>query len=392
MAPMKLKDKLPFVPVRVGQCDRLVGSVSKAQSYDVWVATSTHWSRVESASVYYKMVNLRLPGENADGLLFPDPEIDYPMLIIQYGFALEDELMMYLDIDKNTAVICPGVDTASSRYLYLETDLAQAKGVVETFGRYPRFALLPLMWYTGEAVWAAEHRVEITMSKDFQPKSLKYFFSYVVAAFWDLGDILSGKHFAAQIMHAKRIRVGLSKRGYAFAREKMSAWLRDLGLELRDEQSGQQMTGVAASSVTVATSTPEAWGPCESVFLTNVPPYWRDTVLRQVLSTQGTDQENFVLDRCRFHVGDIRSKTSMLTGPKAGQLVGKVLQAAQSSTLIVPISRQEYMSRKASIQGRGGKGGKGGKGAPPPDRASDPMDFNHSDVGALKVFKRKRGD
>ena len=246
MAPMKLKDKLPFVPVCVGQCDRLVGSVSKAQSYDVWVATSTHWSRVDSASVYYKMVNLRLPGENADGLLFPDPEIDYPMLIIQYGFAWEDELMTYLDIDKNTAVICPGVDTASSRYLYLETDLAQAKGWVETFGRYPRFALLPLKWYTGEAVWAAEHRVEITMSKDFQPKHLKYFFSYVIAAFWDLGDILSGKHFAAQIMHAKRIRVGLSKRGYAFAREKISAWLRDLGLELRDEQSGQQMTGVAA--------------------------------------------------------------------------------------------------------------------------------------------------
>ena len=230
------------------------------------------------------------------------------------------------------------------------------------------------------------------MSKDFQPKHLKYFFSYVMAAFWDLGDILSGKHFAAQIMHAKGIGVGLSKGGYAFAREKMSAWLQDLGLELRDEQSGQQMTGVAASSVTVATSTPEAWGPCESVFLTNVPPYWRDTVLRQVLLTQGTDQENFVLDRCRFHVGDIRSKTSMLTGPKAGQLVGKVLQAAQSSTLIVPISRQEYMSRKASIHRRGGKGGKGGKGAPPPDRASDPMDFNDSNLAALKVFKRKRGD
>ena len=153
------------------------------------------------------------------------------------------------------------------------------------------------------------------------------------------------------------------------------------------------MTGVAASLVTVASSTPEAWGPCESVFLTNVPPYWRHTVLRQVLVTQGTDQENFVRNRRRFHVGDIRSKTWMLTGPKAGQLIGKVLQAAQSSTLIVPISRQEYVSRKASIQGRGGKGGKGGgKGAPPPDKASDPMDFNDSDVGALKVFKCKRGD
>ena len=100
----------------------------------------------------------------------------------------------------------------------------------------------------------------------------------------------------------------------------------------------------------VASSTPEAWGPCESVFLTNVPPYWRETALRQVLLTQGTNQQNFVLDRRKFHVGDIRSKMWMLTGPKASQLVGKVLQAAPAGTLIVPISRQEYMSRKASIQ------------------------------------------
>ena len=69
MSAMKLKDKLPLLPVRVGQCDRLMGSVSRSQSYDVWVATSTHRSRSEAASVYYKMVNLRLPGEAADGLL-----------------------------------------------------------------------------------------------------------------------------------------------------------------------------------------------------------------------------------------------------------------------------------------------------------------------------------
>ena len=79
------------------------------------------------------------------------------------------------------------------------------------------------------------------MARDFQPKHLKFFFSYVMAAFWDLGDILSGKHFAAPILHAKRIRVGLSKRGYDFARDKMSGWLQDLGLELHDEQSGRQM-------------------------------------------------------------------------------------------------------------------------------------------------------
>ena len=394
MAAMKLKDKLPYLPVRIGECDRLVGSVAKSESYDVWVATSTHRSRMEAASVYYKMINMRLPGEGTDGVLFADPDITYPMLIIQYAFSWEDELMQFLGLDKSEATICPGIDTAFSRYLYLETDFATAKKVIETFGRYPRFALLPLKWYTGEQVNSAEYRVEVTMAKDFQARHLKYFYSYVMATFWDLGDLLGGKHFSAQIMHSKRIRLGLSKRGYEFAKEKMAGWLQDLGLELRDEQSGKQLSGSSAATMTQASETPEAWGPCESVFLTNVPPYWRDSVLRQVLLTQGTSQENFVLDKCRFHVGDIRSKTWMLTGPKASALVGKVLQAAQAGTLIVPISRQEYMSRKSTIQSRGGKGGGKGasKGSSVSERQAEPMEVNDSDVGALKMFKRKRDD
>ena len=168
------------------------------------------------------------------------------------------------------------------------------------------------------------------MAKDFQTKHLKYFFSYVTAAFWERGDLLGGKHFSAQIMHAKRIRLGLCKRAYGYAQERMGTWLQDLGVELRDEQTGKQLLGTSAASMTQASTTPEAWGPCESVFPTNVPPYWKDVVLRHVLTTQGTGQEDFVLDRRRFHVGDIRSKTWMVTGPKVSSLLGKVLQAAQA--------------------------------------------------------------
>ena len=85
---------------------------------------------------------------------------------------------------------------------------------------------------------------------------------------------------------------------------------------------------------------------------------------RAVLTTQGTGQEDFVLDRCHFQIGDIRSKTWMVTGSKVSSLLGNILQAAQAGTLMVPISRQEYMSRKAAIHSKGGKGGKGGgKGA-----------------------------
>ena len=261
-----------------------------------------------------------------------------------------------------SGAICRGVETPASRYLYYETDLGTARRLVEEFGRYPRFALLPLKWYTGEQVNKAEYRVEVTMAKDFHTRHLKYFFSYVMAAFWDLGDLLGGKHFGAQIMHAKRIQLSLSKRAYEYAQERLGAWLQDLGLELRDEQTCKQLSGTSVASMKPASTTLEAWGPCESVFLTNVPPYGKDVVICQVLRTQGTGQEDFVLDRCRFHIGDIRSKTWMVTRPKVSSLLGKVLQAAQSGTLIVPISKQEYMSRKATIHSKGGTGGKVARG------------------------------
>ena len=53
-------------------------------------------------------------------------------------------------------------------------DLSTAR-VIENFARYPCFALLPLKWY----------KVDMTMARNFQPRHLKYFYSYVMVAFWE---------------------------------------------------------------------------------------------------------------------------------------------------------------------------------------------------------------
>ena len=68
---------------------------------------------------------------------------------------------------------------------------------------------------------------------------------------------------------------------------KKDEWYTEIGLELLDEQTGQKLSGSVGTS-TQASSVPEAWGPCESVYLTNVPPYWRFDVLQEVLMIQGT--------------------------------------------------------------------------------------------------------
>ena len=363
---MRLKDQLPFLPDRIGQVDRLLGSMSRSETYDAWVIRTSHQSKSESASVIYKMINLRQPGESADGVLFREPDIKYQVLVLQYAVSWEDQLLASISKSREEVDIVPGSDAQASKFVFVELDYGQASRLVEEFGRYPRFAILPLPWHTGAAVQKSARRREVSMFAAFRDKHLKFFFSYVLAAFWELGELFSGKDVAVHIVHSKRIRVGLSKKAYEHACAKKDEWYTEMGLELLDEQTGLKLSGSVGTS-TQASSVPEAWGPCESVYLTNVPPYWRSDVLQEVLMTQGTGQKDFVLDKCRFHLGDIRTKTWMVTGPSTSGLLGKVLQASSSNTLIVPISSKEYNSKKAQIQGKGkgrgkGMGGGGGGG------------------------------
>ena len=305
---MSLKDQLPFLPDRIGQVDRLLGSISRSETYDAWVIRTSHQSRFESASVIYKMINLRQPGESADGVSFREPDIKYQVLVLQYAVSWEDQLLASISKSREEVDIVPGSDAQASKFMFVELDYGQASRLVEEFGRYPRFAILPLPWYTGSAVQKSAHRLEVSMSAAFREKHLKFFFSYVLAAFWELGELFSGKDVAVHIVHSKRIRVGLSKKAYEHACAKKEEWYTEMGLELLDEQTGQKLSGSIGTS-TQASSVPEAWGPCESIYLTNVPPYWRSDVLQEVLMTQGTGQKDFVLDKCRFHLGDIRTKT-----------------------------------------------------------------------------------
>ena len=79
---MALKDAFPVVPYQVRKMDRLIGSMSKGKAYTVWLIRTSHQSRSESRSPLYRMVPLRLPGESSEGILFTDPEIKYPMIVI----------------------------------------------------------------------------------------------------------------------------------------------------------------------------------------------------------------------------------------------------------------------------------------------------------------------
>ena len=268
--------------------DRLIGSTPKGKAYTVWLMRTSHQSRSESRSPLYRMVPLRLPGENSEGILFTDPEIKYPMVVLPYSIAWERELLEALDMKREHIVICPSSDAAHSKFLYVEVDFDTTSRLVTRFGRYPHFALLPLRRYTGEDVDQAEVRPEITMERSFREKHMPYFYAYVLGALWELGDVFTSGKVCVQIMHFKRIRVGLGKSCFGDVEKNMESWLATMGLEIRDEQTGRPLTGGLSEITTQASDVPEAWGTFQSVCLTNVPPYWKEGVVKTVLLIQGT--------------------------------------------------------------------------------------------------------
>ena len=141
---MALKDSFPVMPYQVCQMDRLIGSTSKGKAYSIWLVRTSHKPLRESGSPLYRMVPLRLPGENSEGVLFPEPEIKYPMIVVQYAMGWESRLLYVVDLKREHAAIYPGSDAAHSKFLYVEADFDTASKFVTSFGRYPHFALLPL--------------------------------------------------------------------------------------------------------------------------------------------------------------------------------------------------------------------------------------------------------
>ena len=76
----------------------------------------------------------------------------------------------------------------------------------------------------------------------------------------------------------------------------------------------------------------------------------------------------------------------MVTGPKVQELLGKVLKAASSGTVIMPVSQQEYRSKcaQATSKGKGrGKGRGPSTGGQVPPQEPSPMEISMNEAPAL---------
>ena len=64
-------------------------------------------------------------------------------------------------------------------------------------------------------------RLEVTMERSFRDKHMPFFYAYVLGAPWELGEVSTLGKVSIQIMHSKRIHVGLTKDCLSFVEKNM---------------------------------------------------------------------------------------------------------------------------------------------------------------------------
>lgn len=383
-------EKLQISARMIMTTDRSVGSAVRATTYQPWVWKTTHASRNSAQQPIYKMVPMMNPGHDPTVKIFdPDQECVRSQMALQYHLQWEEELFSYLKMSKRDLAVMPGKDPAHTRVAYLPMDKDQAVRVVEDLGRKPRFALMPIPWARGDAIDTKPHQLNAFVDRTVKNLHAPYLFSYLLAAIWDPDVFGESGQVALQAVAHNMVKVGATDEGLARLRKALPGLSANVGLKVHDPATDTWLTDIDDGDQSVASSIPSEWGSTTAVYAINVPPYYDHTAVNAMFRVTG--QVDYVHERVKWSVGEIRTCTWKLVGPVVDQAVGHLLKPADGGSPIHIISAHEYATKKAKGSSKGGKGsGKGGKGGAPPKPEMPHTAEMEVDMDMMKFMKRKR--
>ena len=133
------------------------------------------------------------------------------------------------------------------------------------------------------------------------------------------------------------------------------------GLKFKDEGSGEFVNTSRDTYIQL----PSQWGPAHYLFLINVPPWWGEKSITEIL--RASNVENLLVKRMRWSIGEIRTLTWTICIPSGDvpKLMGSVFRGAEGDVLMRVISQPEYAARRDRGNPKGGGGKGGGKGSSP---------------------------
>ena len=206
-----------------------------------------------------------------------------------------------------------------------------------------------------------------------------FLFSYVLAAFWDMGVALCvSSEIALQATAYNQVRVGLTKDAMEYFRPHMMRPNESVGLVVVDEGSGEWLTDSDVDTSSTGSTIPDKWGQVTSVYAINVPRWYDQKAVPGMLGATG--DERFVVDRVWWSVGELRICTWKVRGPRVQDLVGHLLRSTEDDSPVHIISSQEYTTRRGKPANKGG--------AKRDARPGPPVEM--MDLDMVKFMKRTR--
>ena len=237
----------------------------------------------------------------------------------------------------------PGCDPKGTKYLLCQLSLDHAHELVRQYGTRPRFGIMPLRWYQGHGVDDLPTRFEVYVSVEVRQKHVPFMFAYLLSIFWDLtpdGILTTQSGVAIQIVGYNKIRLGLSDEAHKTLVDMIDVYAAKYGLKFKDQGSGEFVNTSGDTYI----QPPSEWGPDDYLFLINVPPWWGEKSITEIL--RASEVENLLVKRMRWSVGEIRTLTLKICIPSGDvpKLVGSVFRGAQD-VLMQVISQPEYAAR-----------------------------------------------
>ena len=176
-------------------------------------------------------------------------------------------------------------------------------------------------WYNGTTFQEKQWRLSAFIKKDHKIQHAPFLLSYILAAFWDMGEILGvSTDVALQASAYNLVRIGLTATVMEHFRPAMLKLNESVGLVVVDEGSEECPTDRDNDSTSATSTVPDDCGAVTSVYATNVPPWYNQSAVTAM--TSATGDTNFVADRMRLSVGELRTCTWKITGQQVEQLVG----------------------------------------------------------------------
>ena len=305
---LALNSNLPFGCDKVQTADR---SLMHIRTHGIWIASSTRDFRNLSPPPTYKLLRLMTPGAEVDKVVFHEPDVRDNQYAIQVHNDLINGLLGSIGLNSDEVHLLPGTDPRNSKLFFTQLNEEQVNTVVSQFGSKPGFQIEPVEWYRGANLTNMSAVYEVRIKKTHKETWSPMLYASVLAMFWTIPGVLQAQSpVKIHVLGPSKLLLGVTETGHSLLKTRYRELVAAIGAVFKDLKTGQFFDRDIISKPTV----PSTWKKelVGTVYILDVAPWWYLSDLTEALAP--SVQCQYIADRVRWSVGEMRTATWRLTG------------------------------------------------------------------------------